>query len=158
MRGLISTAAIVLALSASQAQAATAQPPLPYGTPITLEQAKRVAAAANAQAARMNLRVTVVIVEPTGELVYAEKADGAQYAAIDLATKKAVSAARFRRPSLVFMQQVQSGNSLPLAIPGAFPFGGGVPIVVDGRIIGAIGETGGPDDGAIAQAGADALK
>ena len=79
--------------------AAPPVPPPPYGTPIMLEQAKKAAGVAEAEARRRNLRVAIAIVEPSGDLVYFQRMDGVDYASIKIAQTKAVSAAIFRRPS-----------------------------------------------------------
>ena len=97
------------------------------------------------------------MVEPSGDLVYFRKMDGTQYGSIKTAQAKAVSAALYRRASKTFRERVAQGDLSPMALEGAVASDGGVPIVVNGKIIGAIGISGGADD-AIAQVGADALK
>ena len=121
-------------------------PPADYGTPITNEQAKAVAAAALAEAKKNNWRMAFAIVGPAGELVYFEKMDGAQLASVEIAQGKARTAVLFRRPSKVFADQYAAGNRAfttfaekPVASEG------GVPIIVNGKIIGAIGASGGGD-------------
>ncbi len=136
-------------------------PPLPpsfsYGAPITLEQARKVAVAAEAAARKRNMNMVIAIVEPTGDLVYFLKMDGAQYASIKNAQSKAMSAALYGRSSKIFRERVAKGDLSPMALVGAVASDGGVPIVVNGKTIGAIGSSGGADDD-ISQAGADALK
>ena len=132
-------------------------PTTPYGTPITLEQAKKAADAAEAEAKKRNLSMAIAIVEPTGDLVYFRKMDGTQYASIKTAQDKAISAALFRRSSKSFRERVAAGDLSPMALRGAVASDGGVPILVNGKIIGAIGVSGGADD-LVAQAGASALK
>jgi len=132
-------------------------PTTPYGTPITLEQAKKAADGAEAEAKKRNLSMAIAIVEPTGDLVYFRKMDGTQYASIKTAQDKAISAALFRRSSKSFRERVAAGDLSPMALRGAVASDGGVPILVNGKIIGAIGVSGGADD-PVAQAGADALK
>ena len=153
-------------LAGAQAPAPTqpaASPPIPppftYGTPITLEQAKKAAAGAEAEAKKRNQNMAIAVVEPTGDLVYFQKMDGAQYSAIKISQAKAVSAATFGRSTKIFRERVANGDLSPmaLALAGAVASDGGVPIVVNGKTIGAIGVSGGSDD-AVAQAGADALK
>jgi uncharacterized protein GlcG (DUF336 family) len=146
------------------AQAWTQQPPTPplppttpYGTPITLEQAKKVADAAEAEARKRNMNMAIAVVEPSGDLVYFRRMDGTQYASIKIAEDKAVSAAIFRRSSKDFLDRVAKGDHSPMALRGAVASAGGIPILVNGKIIGAIGVSGGADD-PIAQAGADAVK
>jgi uncharacterized protein GlcG (DUF336 family) len=136
-------------------------PPIPYagsyGTPITLEQARKVAAAAEAEAKKRNMNMVIAIVEPTGDLVYFLKMDNANYASIKVAQTKAVSAALFNRPTRSFRERVAKGDLSPMALAGAVASDGGVPIVVNGKTIGAIGSSGGADHD-ISTAGADALK
>jgi glc operon protein GlcG len=134
-----------------------APPPLPYGPPITQEQAKLVAAAAMAEAKRRNAAATIAIVDPAGELVYYEKATAASYTAEGLAMGKAKAAARTRRATKFDADRLAAGNLLVLKLPDVFPAGGGELIVADGKIIGAIGGTGGSDV-EVASAGAAALK
>jgi glc operon protein GlcG len=153
--------AAVLAGAQASAQQPAATPPLPpafsYGPPITLEQAKQVAAAAEAEAKKRNMIMVIAIVEPSGDLVYFQKMDGAQYAAIKNAQSKATSAALYGRPTRTFRERIAKGDLSPMALVGAVASDGGVPIVVNGKTIGAIGTSGGADD-AVSQAGADALK
>lgn len=132
-------------------------PTTPYGTPITLEQAKKVADAAEAEARKRNMNMAIAVVEPSGDLVYFRKMDGTQYASIKNAQDKAISAAIFRRSSKDFLDRVAKGDLSPLSLRGAVASAGGIPILVNGKIIGAIGVSGGADD-PIAQAGADAIK
>jgi glc operon protein GlcG len=131
-------------------------PPFAYGTPITLEQAKKVAAAAEAEAKKRNMIMVIAVVEPSGDLVYFQKMDGASYASIKVAQAKAVSAATFGRATKIFRERVAKGDLSPMALQGAVASDGGVPIVVNGKTIGAIGSSGGADHD-ISQAGADAL-
>lgn len=157
-----SLATCVLAWSAlACAQSQPAPPPAPpFGTPITYAQAKLAAEAAMAKAATIKVPNSVAVVEPSGDLVYFIRMDGAPYSAAQLAQQKAWTAARYRRPTKVFYDGVQSGNSFFLTFPGIAATPGGVPIVVDGKLIGAIGVSGGngEQDIAVAGAGADALK
>ena len=165
MRGLFVPAfAICAALllgAQAPAQQATPTAPLPpttpYGPPITLDQAKRAADAAEAESKKRNNNMAIAVVEPSGELVYFLKMDGTQYASIKIAQAKAISAAVFRRSTKTFRERVGQGDLSVMALERAVASDGGIPIVVGGKIIGAIGVSGGADD-AIAQAGADALK
>jgi glc operon protein GlcG len=147
--------------TATTAQQIAPTPPMPpttpYGPPITLEQAKKVADAAMAEATKRNMKMAIAIVEPSGELVYFRRMDGTQYASIQVALDKAKSAALFRRSSKDFLDRVAKGDMSPFALRGAVASAGGIPIALDGKIIGAIGTSGGADD-AVSQAGADALK
>lgn len=118
-------------------------PPADYGPPITNEQAKTVAAAAVAEAKKNNWRMAVAIVGPTGELVYFEKMDGTQLASVEIAQSKARTAVLFRRPSKAFADQYAAGNRAFTTFPEKpVASEGGVPIIVNGKIIGAIGASG----------------
>lgn len=158
------TAAIAFADVSSFAQApapAAAPAPMPgVGTPLTLEQAKKVAAAASAEAVKNNWTMVIAIVEPNGQLVYLEKADGTQYGSINVALDKATSAALFRRPTTAFEAGLKAGNTYLLTLRGANAVPGGVPIVVGGKVVGGIGVSGatGTQDDQVAQAGAAAHK
>ena len=136
-------------------------PPADYGTPITNEQAKAVAAAALAEAKKNNWRMAFAIVGPAGELVYFEKMDGTQMASIELSLGKARTAVMFRQPSKIFYEQSLGGNMAFMSFPERpVASEGGIPIVVSGKLIGAIGVSGGLayQDGAVATAGASAAK
>ena len=132
-------------------------PTTPYGVPVTLDQAKKAADGAEADAKKRNNTVAIAVVEPSGDLVYFRRMDGTQYSSAKIAQSKAVSAAIFRRSTKTFRERVAQGDLSPMALDRAVASDGGVPIVVDGKVIGAIGISGGADD-AVAQAGADALK
>ena len=139
------------------------QPPPDYGAPITLDQAKEAATAALAEARRNGWRMAIAVVDPGGYLVYFERTDGMQNASVALAQGKARTAALFRRPSKVFADQFAAGNTGFMSFPDeARPIAseGGVPIVVNGRLIGAIGASGGTgqQDGIAANAGANAVR
>jgi glc operon protein GlcG len=150
-------AALVLSAPLFAQQQAPMPPTTSYGPAITLEQAKKAADAAAAEARKRNMSMAIAIVEPTGELVYFQKMDDTQYASIKIAQDKAISAAIFRRSTKDFFDRVAKGDLSPMALSRAVASAGGVPIVVNGKIIGAIGVSGGADD-PISQAGADALK
>ena len=149
------------ALAAAASGAASQVLSNPYGLPIDLETAKKAAAAAGAEARRMGLGTVLAVTDPHGDLVYLEKADGSQNGSVAVAIAKSRSAAIHKRATKVFEDQLASGgvNLRILSLPGAMPVEGGVPLLVDGKIVGAIGSSGGspPQDGAIAKAGADAL-
>jgi glc operon protein GlcG len=165
MMALIIGAAI-LATAPVQAQqpAAPASPPAPeYGLPISTEQAKAAATAALAEARKNNWRMAVSVVGPEGSLIYFEKMDGTQNASFQLATAKARTSALFRRSSKVFVDQFAAGNVAFMTFPDdARPTAseGGLPIIVDGKIIGAIGISGGTgtQNGVAATAGVNAVK
>ncbi len=119
-------------------------PPADYGPPITNEQAKTVAAAALAEAKKNNWRMAFAIVGPAGELVYFEKMDGTQLASVEISQGKARTAVLFRRPSKAFADQYAAGNTAFMTFPEKpVASEGGVPIIVNGKIIGAIGTSGG---------------
>jgi uncharacterized protein GlcG (DUF336 family) len=134
----------------------------PYGPSINLETAKRAAAAAVAEVRKNNWAMAVAITDTAGELVYFEKIDGTQAASINIAVEKARSAARFKRPTKVFQDALASGGVelRYLGLPGVLPAEGGIPIVMNGAIIGAIGVSGGTgaQDAQCATLGAAAIK
>jgi glc operon protein GlcG len=139
-----------------------AQEPVPYGTPITLEQARKLVSAAEAEAKKQKWPVAIAIVDPAGHLVAFAKMDNTQLGSINVALEKAKCAALFRRSTKVFEDGLVSGgaNLRVLKVPGAIPIEGGLPIIQDGKIIGAIGVSGVKpnEDGKVAQAGADVVK
>jgi glc operon protein GlcG len=145
----------------AQQPAAPAAPPPPYGMPISVDQAKAAATAAVAEAKKNNWLYAVAIVEPSGDLVYFERMDNTQYASTKIAQDRARASALFRRPTKSFADRVAQQNDLSvLSLAGSSWSEGGVPIIVDGKLIGAIGTSGGtqPQDGQVAKAGADAVK
>ena len=136
-------------------------PPPPYGVAITLEQAKKVMAGAEAEAQKNKWNVVISIVDSGGQLVAAHRLDSTHFGSVEVAREKAYSAVAFRRPTKAFQDAVgQGGENLRiLRLTGASPLEGGIPIVVDGKIIGAIGVSGvtAQQDAQIARAGIDAL-
>jgi len=135
-------------------------PPPPHGTPVTLEQAKKLATATVAEGVRNGWKLVVAIVEPSGDLVYFERADGVQYASFNLALAKARASALYRRPTKVFADAVNSGQLFFLSFKDVIAVDGGHPIVVDGKLIGGIGVTGATaaQDSQSAMAGLATLK
>lgn len=134
-----------MAQTAAPAQAApaiVAAPSPPYGTPISLEAAQALIDRAVAAAARGNFRMAVAIVEPSGELVAFARMDDTQYGSILVAQKKARTAARYRLATSVMEERTLAGRIVSIANDDALPIAGGIPIVVDGRIVGAIGVSG----------------
>jgi uncharacterized protein GlcG (DUF336 family) len=131
-----------------------------YGTPISLETAKKVAATAIMEARKNNFTMAIAIVDTGGNLVYFEKLDNTQIASIEIALAKARSANNYKRPTKALEDAVNGGRNAVLGLPGAVPVEGGVPLIVDGKIIGAIGVSGGtsPQDGQVAIAGTAALQ
>ncbi len=140
--------------------AAAQQMPNPYGAAISLEVAKKAAAVAAAEALKNKWRMAIAITDPAGHLVYFEKIDGTQTASIGIAIAKSRSAAIYKRPTKTFQDAVAGGNPSSLAMKGAVPSEGGLPILIDGKIAGGIGASGGTSqqDGVAAKAGADAVK
>jgi uncharacterized protein GlcG (DUF336 family) len=134
----------------------------PYGGAISLENAKKAAAAAIAEARKNNWTMAVAITDTGGHLVYFEKMDGTQVGSVNVGISKARSAALFKRPTKAFQDLLAGGGDglRVLALEGAVPVEGGLPLVMDGKIVGAIGLSGGASsqDGQAAKAGADALK
>ena len=135
---------------------------VPYGETIKLEAAKKVAAAAVAEATKRGWSMCIAVVGPSGDLVYFEKMDDCQYASVDISQAKAKAAARFRRPTLVFERLIAKGQYfayLPTLGNGFIGSRGGNPIVVGGKIIGAIGVSNGTgaQDDTISLAGVAAL-
>jgi glc operon protein GlcG len=141
---------------------ALAQAPNPYGPVVSLENAKKAAAAALAEARRGNWNMAVAVVDTGGILVYYEKMDNTQIGSADIAIEKARTAVRFKRPSKAFQDLVAGGGAglRILRLPGAIPIEGGIPLMIDGQIVGAIGVSGDASDhdGLCATAGAATLK
>lgn len=129
---------------------------LPTKSILTLEFAKKLVAAAENEAVRRGATVVIAVVDDGGHLILLERLNDTQVASVDVAIGKARTAAIFRRPSKVFEDQVREGRVAAIALPGATPLQGGVPIVVNGKVIGAIGASGNSpqEDEDIAKAGA----
>jgi glc operon protein GlcG len=146
----------------SAATVASAQAPPAYGPAITLEQAKKVMAGAEAEARKNNWPVVIAILDSGGHVVMLNRLDGAQWGSIDVAKDKARSAVAFRRPTKVFQDLIGQGgaNLRLLNVSGASMLEGGIPIMGDGKVIGGIGVSGvtSQQDAQIGQAGIDALK
>jgi uncharacterized protein GlcG (DUF336 family) len=159
--GVASALILAGAAPAQQPAAPTPVAPPDYGPPITNEQAKAVAGAAFAEAKKNNWRMAFTIVGPAGEPVYFEKMDGTQLASVEISRAKARTAVMFRRPTKAFADQYAAGNTTFMTFPDApVASEGGVLIVVNGKIVGAIGASGGTgqQDGLAAAAGANAVK
>ena len=135
---------------------------LPIGAPVNLETAKRLAAVAAAEAHKNGWLMAIAVVDPAGTLVYYEKADNTQLGSARVAIEKARSAALFKRPTKAFQDALAAGgNGLRiLRLEGAVPVEGGVPLMSDSKLVGAIGLSGdlSEHDGQCAQAAAAALK
>ncbi|MBK8361399.1 MAG: heme-binding protein [Comamonadaceae bacterium] len=154
LRQLLAVTLTLLSLAAS------AQTPPPYGLSISIEQAKKAMAAAEAEARKNNWQVVISIVDTGGHLVMLQRLD-AQNASVDIATGKARTAVNFRRPTKALEDGLAANGSALriLAVPGITPLQGGLPIVVDGKIIGGIGVSGvlATQDEVVAKAGLDTL-
>ena len=167
---------VVAPLAHAQAPAAPATSPpvpevmpfdIPYGTPINLDQAHKAIAAAAAEAKKHNWKMSISVVDTAGNLVAHATMDGTQYASIAISQAKARTSALFRRPSKIFQDGINGAGGAPgtpgtlslLALNGGAASEGGFPIVIDGKLIGAIGASGGiaTQDGVTAKAGLAAL-
>jgi uncharacterized protein GlcG (DUF336 family) len=139
-----------------------AQMPNPYGPSISLEAAKKLAAPALAEAAKNNWSIALAIVDPSGNLVYFEKMDNTQLGSVNVAIDKARTAAMFKRPTKAFQDGLAAGGDglRILRLQGVTPVEGGFPLLIDGKIVGAIGASGATSaqDSQCAKAGADSLK
>ena len=150
------------ALALAVAAFGQAPPNVPYGVSISADAAKKVAAAAVAEARKNNWAMAVAIVDTGGYLVYFERMSDTQLGSVEVSIEKAKSAALFRRPTKAFQDIVAGGGEglRILRLTGAVPVEGGLPIIVDGKLIGAVGASGGSSDqdGRTAQAGLAASK
>jgi uncharacterized protein GlcG (DUF336 family) len=151
--GLISALSMLSARSGTVADASTTKHVL------SLAAATRVAAAAQAEATKRKSTVVIAVVDDGGHLVLLHRLDDTQVASVDVGIGKARTAAIFRRPSKEFEDQIRTGRVAALALPGATPLQGGIPLVLDAQVIGAIGVSGNTpqEDEDIAKAGAAAL-
>jgi len=133
--------------------------PVPYGPPVTSEAARKAATAALAEGRKNGWYVAAAVVDTGGVLVHFERLEGTQNGSTETAIEKARTSAAFRRPSKAFEDVVASGKVNYLKLPGTIPIEGGTPLIVDGKIVGAIGVSGATSaqDGVCAKAGADAL-
>ncbi|MGH8750425.1 MAG: GlcG/HbpS family heme-binding protein [Burkholderiales bacterium] len=129
-------------------------------TVLTLEMAKRIAAAAEAKAAANQWKVVIAILDDGGHPVYLQRADGTQFGSVNVALGKAYTAISFKRPSKAMEERIAEGRNAFLSLPAPMVLvEGGLPLIKDGEIIGAIGVSGvqSNQDGEIAAAGAAAL-
>lgn len=141
--------------TAPQAPPPAAEPPA-YGFPISLAQAQAVIARAEEEARNRKAALTFAIVEPNGRLVAFSKMDGANYSSIESAMKKATSAAAWRRSTSSFADALAQNNLILLQLPDAYASRGGEPIVIGGKIVGALGVSGGPIEAEVAKLAAGA--
>ena len=153
--------AMLVAAFLPRAAAAQGQPTM-YGPSIVAEQAKTIAAAAIAEARKNQWTMAIAIVDTAGDLVYFERMDHTQVGSVDIAQAKARSAARFKRPTKAFQDALAAGGEgwRILSLEGAVAVEGGIPLMAGGKIVGAIGASGGTSqqDGVTAAAGAATLK
>jgi len=149
---LLAFAIAALGLGAAQAQMLDKKA-------LTLEAAMKIAAAADAEAAKNNWNVAIAIVDEGGHLILLHKRDNTQYGSIDISIQKAQTAAGFKRATKVFEDAIAGGRTAILGIEQVLPLEGGVPLVFNGQIVGAIGVSGvtSQQDGVVAKAGADSL-
>jgi glc operon protein GlcG len=169
MTRILGLAAAVLLLGLATARA---QPPagvsekmpfdIPYGAPISLAEAQKAIAASMREAHKHNWKMAIAVVDPAGQLIAEATMDGTQYASIDIAQGKARTAAIFRRPSKLFSDAVNNNNAAVLSFlieRHGVASEGGFPIVIGGKLVGAIGASGGiaTQDGVTAKAGLDAI-
>jgi glc operon protein GlcG len=151
-----------LALVPCLVAGALAQMPNPYGVSLSVEDAKKVAALSVAEARKNNWTVAVAVVDPSGNLVYYEKMDNTQLGSANISLDKARSAALFKRPTKAFQDALAAGGEglRILRLQGVTPVEGGLPLLLDGKIVGGIGVSGATSaqDAQCAKAGADAFK
>ena len=154
---VLATAALLLATPSLRAQS---QPSVTMAKQVlTLAAARRIVAAAEAEAGKRGLGVVIVVVDDAGTIIELTRMDSAQVASVNVGIGKARTAAIYRRPSRVFEEQIRNGRVAALALADATPLQGGVPIVVDGKVVGAVGVSGDSPqaDEEIAIAGARAI-
>jgi uncharacterized protein GlcG (DUF336 family) len=173
-RRLFTGLALGAALTAGPALAQQATPPanpldnipdampfnIPYGAPIGADKAREAIGAAVAEAKKRNWPLVIAVVDGGGNLVAFERMDGAQLASIEIAQHKARAAARFRRETKLFEGAIQSGLNYLITLDGIIASRGGIPLVIDGKLAGAIGVSGGTgsQDEVAAKAGAAVVK
>src|SRR3954447_5998521 len=163
---VIAAAASVLLAATAQAEMAAptpapAAPPAQYGQPgVNLEQATKAVEAAVAEAKKNGWQMAVAVVSNSGFLVHFSKMDQTQFASVQIAMDKAKAAATFRRPTKVFEDRANGGSPSVLSLHGVVASEGGIPLMRDGKIIGAIGCSGGTSqqDGQACKAGVDTIK
>jgi glc operon protein GlcG len=161
-RKIIGRSVVALAIALCVLAVAVAQMPNPYGLAISLENARKAAEPALAEAAKNHWTVAVAIVGPAGTLIYYEKMDNTQLGSAEVAIDKARTAAAFKRPTKAFQDALAAGGDglRVLGLKGVTPVEGGIPLVMDGKIVGAIGVSGATSaqDAQCAKAGADTVK
>jgi len=166
LKSTVTLAAMLLSAAAFAQQppapAPAPSPPPSYGEPISLDLAKKAADAAMAEAKKNNWFMAISVVGPSGDLVFFQKMDNTQYASVTISQHKARVAATFRRPTKVFEENLGKGFEFiyQMTLDGMIGSQGGVPLIVGGKLIGAIGCSGGtgPQDLQSCMAGVEALK
>ena len=150
---------VILFAVLSLASAASTAQQLPTRKTLTLDVARRIAAAAETEAKRNNWAVSVAVVDDAGHLMLFHRLDGAKLVATDIAIRKARTAVYFQGPTKSLEEEVAGGRTALLPIDGFMPLEGGIPLMVDGVLVGAVGVSGvtGSQDAQCAQAGASAL-
>ena len=131
-----------------------------YGQPISLEMARIAANASVSEAAKHKWQVAVAVVDTSGELVFFERVDGTQTGSIGLAVEKAKTATAYKRSTKLLEDRVREGRTQYLKQTGAIPIEGGLPIFLDGKVVGGLGVSGvrSEQDGECAAAGVEALR
>ncbi len=157
MKYLVKTLLAVSALSLVVSSVLAAE--LASRAALTLEIAKRISAAAEAEAMKNKWTVAIAVVDEGGHLVHLAKIDETQYGSIDVAIQKAQTSAAFKRPTKVFEDAIAAGRNAIIGLKGALPLEGGLPIIWEGKVIGAVGVSGAKsvEDAQVAKAGTDAL-
>jgi uncharacterized protein GlcG (DUF336 family) len=172
MRNLLASCLLALCAQAAWSQAPAAPPPaggtpdgiafdIPYGASVGLETAKRLVAAVEAEAARRHWKLQIALVDTHGELVHFSRMDGAQLGSVTVAQGKARTAARYRRDTRLFYNAFESGHPFLATLdPTLVASPGGLPLIDGGKLIGAIGCSGGTgdQDAAACKAATDLLK
>jgi uncharacterized protein GlcG (DUF336 family) len=150
---------LALALAGSPPPALAQGMPNPYGAPITAELAKKAATTALAEARKNGWMVYATVVDSGGAVAYVERIDGVQYGSAETSLEKARTSVAYKRPSKLIEERIGAGQLQYLRLPGAVPLEGGLPLLVDGKIVGAIGVSGATSaqDGQCARAGAEAV-
>ncbi|HKN75938.1 MAG TPA: heme-binding protein [Candidatus Acidoferrum sp.] len=165
MGSAVAAMIVLCGLAIARAQTPTQAPtqaPSPYGANVSLENARKAAAPALAEAEKNHWNMAVAIVDTSGNLVYYEKMDNTQLGSANVAIEKARTAALFKRPTKAFQDILAAGGDglRVLTLKGVTAVEGGIPLVMDGKIVGAIGVSGAASsqDAQCAKAGADVLK
>ena len=133
---------LILSISALMVISLTASAELPVKHVLTLELAKEIVQKAEDEANRRGATVVIAVVDDGGNLILLERLNNTQVASVDVAIGKARTASIFRRPSRVFEEQVKNGRVAAISLPGATPLQGGIPVIVNGEVIGAVGVSG----------------